>query len=73
MSRRQAAIAHRLDEASAARAAADHEAAAKRIATMCGWCSSCGEDVDVAKGRLHGWECPDSTPETRNAPPSGWL
>jgi len=47
--------------------AREQRLAAKRIATMFGWCSSCGETVDLEKGKLHDKWCPDAAPEQKRA------
>lgn len=40
---------------------------AAELAPVLGYCTSCGERVDEAAGKLHSWECPD-VPEDRRAP-----
>lgn len=39
--------------------------AAARVATILGWCTSCGVTVDEANGKLHDPWCGDVPPERR--------
>lgn len=47
--------------------AKEERLAATRVAVMLGWCSSCGEHVDVPNGKLHDRWCPDAMPAQRAA------
>lgn len=54
-------VREREDEADARRIAAR----AKVVAQICGWCTSCGEHVDIAAKKLHDPWCPDAPEEHR--------